>query len=407
MNCTHPSKFPPLINITRSGYSNSIISSDLSLHFDYGSHGLITAVLIDPFSSIMSMLTNTKKHEPNAMGFYYTHNHKKIITLYNNHDGTPVSWMGPNITFDTLLNSIYVYKIKCYPLISHHDNLRDLIFNIKTPQPNYHKLLTQIPFNEHHHMECNIVVKILKQLDPNIVINNTNISSRIFKRHISMKSTRKNKSEDILNSSRQCLESMLMVFMDLFITKHQFQNTILNIKSNRLAKEHDLITNIVCSIEHGVISVATINELITNLEKIDHHQFPKIHHPKPNIDVTEDHLLCTFNQDNKTSDNLQKLSELGRYISTLPYDHTLISLYNDVVKQTNVSPISLNPTSIKLKTNKSTIILDIHNPDLSSLSISELKDILIYIDSLRSSNGISDNRYGPLQNAILHALSKK
>lgn len=397
-------KFPPLLNLTRPRNTNSIVIPDASNrnahHSEHGPYGVITAVLMDPFSQLMDCFINNDKEGPNAMGFYYMHNQQKIITLFHNHDGTPVPWIGPHTTLEGLLKSIYVYKIKCYPLIGDHDRLKTHILHFTPPRPNYHKLLLHLVQLHSGHLETGstLVFKILKELDPKI----TSLSSPIFKRHISMKSSRKDKSDPILESSRQSLESLCMVFSDLFVNKNGFRNVILNLRTNRLAKEHDLITNIVCSLEHGILSTTTVNDLITSLEQLDQHRFPKITKSKASIEVTGDELMCTFNDAPFDSTRLNKL---GAYIATLPCDPILINLYNEAVKDTTLDPIPI-PT-ITLKTAKRSIVLTIQKPDLSSLSESELKDVLIYIDSLRSSNGTSDNRYAPLQNAILEVLAKR
>lgn len=404
------SKFPPLINLTldKPRNTSSIISFNSSIpsssdHPNLGTYGVITVVLIDPFSQLMNRIINTDEHQPNAIGFYYPHNHQKIITLFYHHDGTPVPWIGPHTSLETLFTSMYVHKIRCYPLISHHDRLKTLISKIVPHKPNYHKLLLHI-FDLHEgHFETGstLVIKLLKDIDPTI----NDLSGPLLKRHISIKSSRKDKSDIILETSRKSLENIVIVFIDLFTNKHQFRNIILNIKKNRLNKEHDLITNIVCSIEHGILSTDTVNELITNLEQLDqNHHFPKIKNPKATIEVTEEPLMCTFNE---SSTDLTKLHKLGAYIATLPCDHTLITLYNDAIKETNLDPLPIHSPSMTVKTSKSTITLSIHHPDLSSLSESELKDVLIYIDSLRSSNGTSDNRFAPLQNAILGELANR
>jgi hypothetical protein len=395
-------KFPPLITASKPRNTNSIVVPENFNHSinhpNLGAYGVITAILLDPFSQLVGHLTNND--QISAIGFYYVHNHQKIITLLYNHDGSPVPWINSETTIESLLQSAHVHKIRCYPLISNYDRLKTLILNMNPVQPNYHKLWSNISSDINQEgsfqMGTHIICKILKELDP----DSKGLSSSLLRKHISMKSSRKTKSIFILETSRKSLESLCMTFVDLFMNKNGFRTTILNSHKTRLTREHKLIANIVCGLEHGILSTATLNDLITNLDP----SFPKIHHPKSTVEITDDALMCTFTD---LHGDLSKLTKLGSYIASLPYDASLINLYNDLIKDTPLDPISIPSPSITVKTGKNTIVLSINHPDLTGLSESELKDVLVYIDSLRSSNGVTDTRFVPLQNAILQTLAKK
>ena len=69
----------------------------------------------------------------------------------------------------------------------------------------------------------------------------------------------------------------------------------------------------------------------------------------------------------------------------------------------NVTMISSSHTLI----NQNITHIQMHGSDFSLLSEDELVNILIYIDSLRTSDGTGDNKYSNLQNEIICELSSR
>jgi hypothetical protein len=100
----------------------------------------------------------------------------------------------------------------------------------------------------------------------------------------------------------------------------------------------------------------------------------------------------------------------------------IITIYNTMIKGTDLMVIKipeqirnlLQPETINILNSTpeiiNTIICNFHNlhkTDLTLLSKTQLSDILIYIDSLRNSDGMTDTKFIGLQNEITHELSTR
>ena len=57
--------------------------------------------------------------------------------------------------------------------------------------------------------------------------------------------------------------------------------------------------------------------------------------------------------------------------------------------------------------NNKILMIPMINANLKLLSEEQLMDILIYLDSLRTSDGTGDTRFSHLQNEITYELSKR
>lgn len=63
--------------------------------------------------------------------------------------------------------------------------------------------------------------------------------------------------------------------------------------------------------------------------------------------------------------------------------------------------------SLEVPINCTTMAIPMYNCNLTSFTKSQLLDLLVYVDSLRNSNGIHDTRFSNLQNEITHELAHR
>lgn len=306
-----------------------------------------------------------------------------------------------------------------------------------------------------------IVNKVLLTLmkvkaSPGTKIAHSIIPCPLLKQHITVRRSQDEIKSDpeikfVIEESRREITNLISVFIDLFTTHDGFRNHILNTRFNKsdniegiLNRESELITHIVGGFQNGILSTETLNADINNLMternslgiKTD---LPLIHLSKSNIQVLNDTITCSFasKQPVKTvAQDSEALGELGFHINNLALSFAhpeqitfnlgnLISSYNRAINGTNLKKISLpNTTQQNTTISRGCIItlpstsdeinipplnlqIPMYNPDLTQLTESQLLDILVYIDSLRSSDGTYDNRFTNLQNEITHELSHR
>lgn len=257
----------------------------------------------------------------------------------------------------------------------------------------------------------------------------------------------------ITEELRKDLTDFIAVFIELFTTNEDFRKKILN-KSlynndleNLLFVEQELINNLVGSMKNGLISNKTLNDFI---EQMNTHRkkltnlplLPLSHLPERVIRVIDQDITCTFQESTQILPKNNSLIDLGLLLQNIVNDintnkplilnlSPLISYYNDIIKNSGLdnddtedliitpplkngsqsATVIFSPDiNVKIPiptiTNKPvTIEIPIFNANLSILSQSQLLDILIYLDSLKSYDGPFDNRFISLQNQITHELA--
>ena len=211
----------------------------------------------------------------------------------------------------------------------------------------------------------------------------------------------------------------------------------------------------------------TIQDLIDERFHLHHYQqLPLSRTPQTTISVV-DEMMCTL-QRSSIIPEVEPLGELGRYISHLVECFhssepltvdlgTIIALYNAAITTTPlaaitipskpveeiiipsknnhpISKISSKPAveeiiipsksnhpisrtavvtlpgdedgvSLTVPINSTTMAIPMYNCNLTPFTKSQLLDLLVYVDSLRNSNGVHDTRFSNLQNEITHELA--
>ena len=228
--------------------------------------------------------------------------------------------------------------------------------------------------------------------------------------------------------------------------------------------ENELVSHIVGGIQNGIISNSTLNDIIRDISDerfslanqvpgyslSSLSKLPISINPNKNVQVTTDTMMCTFQQPVASTmfTNTDPLKDLGLYISHIVDSFTkpdaltinlggIIGAYNNAIKGTDLDKISIpklntdvsksgvngahtlsrqaivtipgdpNGDNILIPINSKAIPVPMYNGNLSSLSQTQLLDILVYIDSLRDSNGTGDTRFANLQNEITHELAQR
>jgi hypothetical protein len=258
----------------------------------------------------------------------------------------------------------------------------------------------------------------------------------------------------VIEESRREITKLVAVFVDLFTSHEMFRQNVLATRlssereksdiSKLLHCEEELITHMVDGIQNGVISNETLNELIKDLmnERFQLNNYQPLAlstRPLTEVKVIDETIMCTFQQPTSIQ-NTEPLQELGNYIQHLAdcFENpqaltinlgTLISLYNDMIKGTSLNKVEFYPKNpgnhtmsrpaiitlpgqpnsetLTLPFSTDTIAIPMYNCNLTPFTDSQLLDVLVYIDSLRSSDGTHDTRFSTLQNEITHELAQR
>jgi len=271
----------------------------------------------------------------------------------------------------------------------------------------------------------------------------------------------------VVEESRREITKLVAVFIDLFTTHDLFRSNILTIRSintdknsNRLINldnlfihENELVSHIVGGLQNGIISNVTLNEIIRNLNNErftlgNYQSLPISTNPNKNVKILSEPAMCTFQQ-SSSHINPDPLRDLGIYINHIidSFENpesliinlgTLIVAYNNAIAGTNLPKITIphselssggtvsrqviltlprdsnsleiNPELISghiINNEKETLSIPMYNANLTLLSESQLIDILVYIDSLRDSDGTGDTRFANLQNEITHEIASR
>lgn len=119
----------------------------------------------------------------------------------------------------------------------------------------------------------------------------------------------------------------------------------------------------------------------------------------PSLDSSTINILGNLEYPSRDSSNLstQSHSRNTGFSSTLSR-HAVITMPN---------PTPLSSNTQKINNQQTTISVPMYSGNLSVLTDQQLIDILVYIDSLRDSDGSGDTRFANLQNEITHELSRR
>jgi len=456
----------------------------------YDQCGIITACLIDPLSQLISKICGLKYDEPNAVGFYYETEinsvKKHSVILFNIYDNDAIPWLRLGYTMDLLLVSPFVSKITFYPLITStqkrvSEKFRLTVIEIigsngKSIQDKYISytcLLMKIggiAGDDFDRVNSTLITGYslvnrsllsmmrIRESDPT-KISTSIIPSPLLNKPITISASRDNPNDSeikfVTEESRREITKLLAIFLDLFTSHDLFRSNILSTRSHSkfslssldplFLHENYLISHILGSLESGIFSIGTLNDIISDINSerlaLGHqHPLPTTLKTRDTIIVTSDSLSCTFQQSSIPIIN-DPLRDLGSYLTHIVDSFNnpdvltinlgcIITAYNNTIKGTNLQEISMvNLTDGKLKSRQVTITipgdpsksidlidgkskqhmvsLAMNNNNLTTIPDEQLVDILVYIDSLRDSNGSTDVRFINLQNDITHELAHR
>lgn len=347
----------------------------------HNNFGVISAFLTDPLSLLINRIIGINDTNCNSIGFYYEIMPEVIsVNLFNIYDNNPISWCRLGYSMDKLLLSPYVNKISFYPLIDNkYSNIfrtlciENLSINSNNLSTRYEEILLElvdIPTNQKYLTGFSIINTILSTVmreKLQNIPNNIIVQNKILKipRNIITDSNDTNNSDNkyIIEETRKEIVKLSAIFLNLFTTNNLFRNKFLSI-----SEYYQKINTSQKLIKLG----SYINELTNSL--------------------------------NNNSDTLFNINEL-------------ISLFNDLCKNSNINiPVDDKISSGQItfvssgnfdnNTDNSKII-SIYNGNIKHFSDDILLDILLYIDSLRDSNGESNNKYSYIQNKIVIELSER
>jgi len=261
---------------------------------------------------------------------------------------------------------------------------------------------------------------------------------------------------DLFTSHDPFRENVLATHSHKFKGSLMDKDSTLDILFNH---EQELISNIVVGLQNGIIDNSNLNDIIYDITKEranlgNYRPLVLSLNPKKNVQVTNEDTMCTFASSNKDRKNHeQQLSQkndalrgLGQYIEYIVETFNtsdaltinlggIITAYNNIVHDTNINKIELldlnNTTKpktykhtisrsaivtiagdssvddIKVPMDSGTITIPMYDCNFNVFTEMQLLDILIYIDSLRDSNGTTDNRFSNIQNEVTHELAQR
>jgi hypothetical protein len=429
------------------------------------------------------------------------------VILFNIYDNDPIPWLRLGYTMNLLLASPFVNKITYYPIVTSSDynqssllsrsSMKSKPFNKKLEETFKAIVVQTIGINAKaiHDKNVSYTAMLLKSAgitgeDADRLVNSiitgyslvnkilltlmgienadlNKISSSIvpcplLRQPISITAPREiNEDNDIkyiIEESRREITKLAAIFVDLFTTHQEFRSNIIsksfgkfdnnkalsnNLLEGLFMKESDLVTHLVGGLQNGIISTATINDTIRNLniERFNlgnYQQLPITNTTKSNVQISDDTLMCTFQVPNN-SPNINPLRDLGEYIQYItdsfnsPEPLTInwggiIATYNNIIKDVSGSslkkivipnvdmctmsrnavitiPGNCNSDGIVVPSSNSNLMIPMFGSNLTILTETQLMDILVYLDSLRTSDGTGDTRFASLQNEVTQELS--
>jgi hypothetical protein len=282
----------------------------------------------------------------------------------------------------------------------------------------------------------------------------------LLKKPVSIIAPRENANEGeikfVIEESRREITKLVAVFVDLFTSHDAFRANILATRASGkagptnlevlFARENELVSHIVGGLQNGMLSVGTLNDIIRDLgnERFtlgNYHSLPMSTNPPQSVQVVPDALSFTFQQPTAPT-NTDPLRDLGNMLGQIAdsFDSpealtinlgSIIGAYNNAIRGTTLNKITIphvdrnvgthtvsrhailtipgDINSVKPMDGNSsrTTPIAMYNNDLTTLSESQLMELLVYIDSLRATDGSADTRFVNLQNEITHELARR
>lgn len=382
-----------------------------------GRFGILTCNLIDSLSRLIDKISISYNNKYNSIGFYYINeNGDYNIILFDLYDSYHIKWTTSHCKMSHFISSLYVMNIDFYSFDNENKNLFPSIYNTD--------ILKYDKYDNYH------VRHIKSKLEDKF----TNIISGLL---ISYNYER-NYNNLLLNivnnkkSGEELINKILILLLDNYNVNQHFTDSIKNSLSFNINKS----TNYINIIDNNFEDI--INDEIFKL-KDNFHKIYTDHKILLNVDIstfTSNSEFIKITNGYNHIDNLNikyiDLKNLGYWLNEIINSNNkleqnsavknMITIYNNLIIDSNIKQINinkyiniiLNAYLIETKYSSKEIISVIRSnietkneTDLSILSYIQLFDILIYIDSLRDSNGFSDNRFSGIQNLITIELNNR
>ena len=421
-------------------------------------HGIISVILTDPLSQIISKILKLEEDDYNSVGFYYISDPPKVqysIFLYNIYDNEPIPWIKLGSDLEILISSSFVKKITFHPFrsilistkqIQNKNSFKSTVhntidYNSKytfNKESTYRRLLLNTIEKDiitGYSIVNRCLLLLMGTKDPELFTNSNNIiSCPLLGSPTTLKPTalKLEDNKHIIEKTKKDIKQLCDVIVDLFINNNNFNHNILNYKDNNVSKlidvENKLLRFLTSGLENGVIDNNLLNELIDDINtercKLGYNQ--KIGNsktPSEIVTVINNNLPYTPQQTH-IKNNINNIKELGLQLNNIVESFkeegeiiiplgNIISLYNNIIDGSGLEKINIDNDNLVSKqavitlpsndlvVKHNNIFIPMYNANLSLFSEYELMDILVYIDSLKLDN----IGYANLQNEITNELA--
>jgi hypothetical protein len=404
----------------------------------YKKFGIVRVLLTDLITLTTDYLLGNFDKKYNSVGIYINTEHMKKFFLFNIYDESKISWV-ENLDFKKLFHSNLVKKISFTPIhIKNEKKLLEqieILNQIKTcydyKKNIFEKLLKSKFLNQPFIVEKSGYTQVntfLKKITKNkiITIHNDKLSN-----FISMENSFTMKFESffskILNIFKDeetytIYKNLIETFFKLSVTNTIFGFSIIKELTNQnQLNKNKILKNLIDSINSESIDSDFINNSIKYYNDKNLNQIDLI-----NINNKKINIKSEIERKNKKD----KFSELKNFILDLERNYhknesqiiniiNLVEIYNsiseDKIKLENEEKTDFlscyltkqKLLKISISEDENIKILLFENRDFSKFTKEELINILINIDSLRSSNGENNFIFNKLQKNIIHELSDR
>jgi hypothetical protein len=406
---------------------NKLITGLPSL--SYGQCGIIEVVLTDPFSKFISSIINIDGY--NAVGLYYKNEIELstyTVALFNVYNDSLVPWLRLGTNMATLINSPFVSKVSYRSL-----NISTVMFKplaIETVKRrsntdyniivnNLH--LCPIPLErivETRENGYTLINKILANFSTETLeLSSTKISScRLLSRTSTLLPV---KDSIFLPAILDAVKAELTKVAGVIINRYVYDESFQKFFSGNTVSSDLVLKQLLIALSAGTIHrdlEKSLNDTISNIN------MKRANNSLPRCDLS--HIVT------KSSDvvmvDTNKMKILGERLSSLvsgsyPVDiNKLVTAYNECINNTDISPIPMETSSCLHSVSSKILVfapdylddsevvmLSMDEDDLGDIPSEKLYFTLLYLDSLRSSDGTYDTRFSSLQRSITRELGSR
>lgn len=336
--------------------------------------GLIYIDMKDEYHKIIKMLTG---HKHSIIGIYSNNKYH----LFNVHNGMPSIFFDNNIDKENLEKNYYIESIEYNDIKSNiikssldsilKRNFENIIYDNINDTPRYEQLFESY-FEK-------------KSIDSEY-ITGYSIVNKFFLEFFGIKSSFSDVENKYLNKIPELYDPICV-------------NNI----NNETNEHFEILKSKLLNFSSILVNYTLNNKNILNFLEQLHHNSIVINDKKiNNLKLYLEEFI-----DNVNISTTCNISSLIESFNELSNEYGLeIKIVGNVPKRVNLTNIKyINSYSekspLKCISSKSSIT------DIKKFDLSELKSLLVYIDSLRSDSGVEQQKYSNLKNKIVNEISKK